>query len=117
MVKIKGNTITMTRGDTLLVAVGMETKNGDTYIPVEGDSLRFALKHKTMNGTKSEFVDDEPLINKPIPIDTCILQLDPADTKPLGFGDYVYDIELTLANGYVDTFIYEAKFTLAPEVH
>lgn len=117
MVKIKGNTITMTRGDTLLVGVGMVLKNGDVYTPVEGDVIRFALKHTTMNSSKSEFNDNEPLILKNIPYDTCILRLDPADTKPLGFGDYVYDIEITMADGYVDTFIHEAKFTLAPEVH
>lgn len=116
MVKIKGNTITMTRGDTLLVGVGMELKNGDIYTPVQGDTLRFALKHPKMNAYKSEYTDAEPLVLKDIPIDTCQLRLEPEDTKSLGFGDYVYDIQLTRADGYVDTFIYEAKFTLAPEV-
>lgn len=107
----------MTRGDTLLVEVGMELKSGGEYIPVEGDSLRFALKHPTMNANKSEYTDPEPLVVKAIPIDTRVLHLEPEDTKSLGFGDYVYDVELTMADGYVDTFISEAKFTLSPEVH
>lgn len=51
-----------------------------------------------------------------IPTSTMILHLDPEDTKDLGFGEYVYDVELTFANGDVDTFINNAKFILAPEV-
>jgi hypothetical protein len=46
-----------------------------------------------------------------------ILELDPEDTKPLPFGSYTYDIEITFANGIVDTFICEARFILTPEVH
>jgi hypothetical protein len=45
-----------------------------------------------------------------------ILHLEPDDTKGLGFGEYVYDVELTFANGDVDTFINNARFSLVPEV-
>ena len=45
-----------------------------------------------------------------------VLRINPADTKALGFGEYTYDIEITFANGDVDTFIHEARFILAPEV-
>lgn len=113
---IKGNTITLTRGDTLRVFVSME-KDGQEYIPETGDSVRFALKHRTMNSSKSEYEDQNPLIYKDIPIDTMILQLDPEDTKPFGFGKYVYDIEITFADGTVDTFITAAPFILSEEVH
>ena len=65
---------------------------------------------------ESEYKDPVPLIEKDIPISTMILNLEPEDTKPFGFGEYVYDIELTFANGLVDTFINNETFILAPEV-
>ena len=56
------------------------------------------------------------LIEKVIPNDTLLLHLLPTDTKELPTGKYVYDIELTNADGEVDTFIPEAKLILTPEV-
>lgn len=116
MVKIDGTKITMTRGDTLLAHVIM-MRDGEAYTPTDGDSIRFALKHTAMNDDRTEYSDQTPLVNKAIPTDTMLLQLNPADTKELGFGTYVYDIEITFADGMVDTFITEAKFILKPEVH
>ena len=84
------------------------TRNGETYIPEQGDSLRFAMK--------KNYTEGEPLIYKVIPTDTLILHLDPEDTKPFPFGDYVYDIEITFADGTVDTFILD-KITLTQEVY
>ena len=115
MIHIEGTTITMTRGDTLTVQIIMIGEN-EPYTPQEGDSLRFALKHPKLNGKRTEYVDPEPLIEKQIPTDTQLLRLDPEDTKGLGFGKYVYDIQLTYADGRVDTFIAEAALELTPEV-
>lgn len=108
MVKIKKNVITMTRGDSLIAKITITDASGDEYIPDENDSIRFALKQS--------FHDAEPLIVKAIPFDTLVLQLDPEDTKPLDIGEYRYDIEITLSNGVVDTFIPWAKFILTEEV-
>lgn len=116
-VKIEGNKITMTRGDTLIAEVFITDSHGDPYYPESGDSIRFALKRPIMTSGNKEYKDREPLIVKTIPINTMILQIDPVDTKPLDFGKYVYDIELTYANGNVDTFITTAPFELSPEVH
>lgn len=113
--KIKKNEITLTRGDTLNVKVDV-LKDGVEYIPEPGDTLRFAMKHPEIRADKMDYVDDEPLILKEIPIDTQILHLDPADTKPFPFGDYVYDIELVFADGTVDTIITSTTFTLTEEV-
>ena len=112
---VKNNKITLTRGDTFVATVEMN-KDGEPYTPQEGDVIRFAVKHPTMNASKTDYADAEPLIEKVIPNGTLILQLDPEDTKPLGFGDYVYDIQITYANGRVDTFITTAQFKLTPEV-
>ena len=114
--RIENQTIYLTRGDTLKVQITIY-KDEDVYNPIEGDTVRFALKHPAMKRDKSDFVDEEPLLVKPIPIDTLILTLDPEDTKSLGFGDYVYDIELTAETGEVDTFIANQKIVLTPEVH
>lgn len=113
---IKGNSITLTRGDTLRLLVSM-SKDGEPYIPDEEDRVRFALKHRDMVADKSDYKDENPLILKNIPIDTMILTLDPADTKELGFGKYVYDIEITFSDGTVDTFITAAPFIISEEVH
>ena len=113
--KITGNTITLTRGDTLRVLVTL-TYDGEEYIPQEGDALQFALKRRLYNAKKTEFLDEEPLILKDIPIDTQTLVLEPEDTKSLGFGQYAYDIQITFADGTVDTFIPNATFYIREEV-
>lgn len=114
---VDGTTITLTRGDTFKCRVDMYNKEtGDPYIPSSEDVIRFAVKHTTMTADKSEYTDQNALISKEIPYDTQILTLDPEDTKPLGFGTYVYDVELTKADGTVDTFITKAKFKLTEEV-
>lgn len=53
---------------------------------------------------------------KDIPIDTMKLVLDPADTKNLSFGKYVYDVQLTKSTGEVDTFITKGMLKLTEEV-
>lgn len=115
MIKIEGTTITMTRGDTLRALIEIK-RNGEIYTPVAGDEIRFALKHPIFNAKKTEYKEEAPLLLKVIPNETLILQLDPEDTKPLGFGDYIYDIQITFTDGTVDTFIPTAQLKLTPEV-
>ena len=115
--KIKKNSISLTRGDTFRAQVTLLTEDGSPYVPTAGDSLRFALKHPQLNSDGTDYADTNPLILKTIPTDTMILELEPEDTKSLGFGDYVYDVEITLEDGTVDTFITAAPFKLTEEVH
>lgn len=106
--KVRNNTIYLTRGDTFKAHLTITYPDGSIYTPVEGDSIRFALK---------ETIDDEEcLIYRAIPIDTMLLVLYPTDTQTLEFGTYVYDIQLTKANGDVDTFITASKFKITAEV-
>lgn len=104
----KNNTIKLTRGDTFVCDIKMTKQDGYPYDPEEGDAIRFAMK--------SNVKDEEPLILKEIPIDTMQLMLNPEDTKELPFGTYWYDIELTKANGMVDTFITKSVLVLGEEV-
>lgn len=112
---IKGTTITLTRGDTLRVKININVDD-EEYTPVAGDSVRFAVKHPQMNSKKTAYKDAQPLLIKTIPIETMILELQPSDTKSLDFGTYVYDIQITFADGTTDTFITQATFKLTPEV-
>ena len=109
MYKIDGTTITLTKGDSFYAEITIKTAAGSVYTPQAGDSVRFALKRF--------YIDAQPLILKQIPTDTLLLYLTPEETKALAVGEYVYDVELTKANGDVDTFIHEAKFIVAYEVH
>lgn len=105
---VSGTTITLTRGDTFRAQISITDRSGSPYVPVEGDSVRFAMK--------ATYNDPEPLINVDIPIDTLILELKPEHTSGLPFGNYVYDIQLTKATGEVDTFITTSKLKLTEEV-
>ena len=114
MYSVNGTAITLTRGDSFYSVLSMK-KNELPYEPQQGDVIQFALKSAQMND-KGEYKDTEPLILKTIPNDTLMLYIAPNDTKQLPFGRYVYDIQITFANGDVDTFISEAPFTLSREV-
>lgn len=116
MLKIENNSITLTRGNSMIAVIDLQTEAGEAWVPQEGDTVKFALKSKRLNVQKTEFLDTEPLIQKDISISDMTLRLAPNDTKSLGFGSYVYDIEVTFSDGYVDTPINNANFELTPEV-
>lgn len=99
--------ISLTRGDYFPCEIKMN-KGEEEYIPVDG-SLRFAVKKRYKDS------DDGVLINKSIPLDTRLLELESADTKELAFGTYVYDIEYTDVSGHSDTFI-KGKLILTEEI-
>ena len=92
----KTKKISLIRGDTLRMQIEILIDD-EPYSPVFGDRVRFAMKQS--------YSSSKVLIHKNIPIDTLVLHLSPNDTKKLPFGSYVYDIEITFANGDVDTFI------------
>lgn len=106
--KVKNTNIYLTRGDTFKAKITITNPDGTIYTPQEGDQIRFAMKE--------DVNDEECLIWRNIPIDTMILELVPGDTKELDYGTYVYDIQLTKANGDVDTFITASKLKLTYEV-
>ena len=116
MVSIDGTNITMTRGDTLVADVAITAPDGTDYTPQSGDVIKFAVKNTTMVGGGADYKDVEPIIEKVIPNDTLQLVLNPEDTKPLKFGEYVYDVSIEFSDGNVDTFITTSPFVLTPEV-
>ena len=109
MFYVDGNDIYLTRGDTMILNVTI-TKDGSSYTPASGDTIRFAMKNRY------EDSDADVLINKNIDMSTMQLTLLPSDTKNLKMGrSYVYDIEFVDASGNVDTFI-KGNFYLGEEV-
>lgn len=110
MYTIKGSSITLTKGDTFVAQVEAY-QNGELYVPQEGDVVRFAMKR--------DLADEQCLIYKNIPIDTMLLRIESNDTKDIKTNPYDnsfwYDIQITFANGDVDTFI-AGVLTLVEEV-
>ena len=115
MYNIVGQSIWLTRGDSFSAEISPQL-NDTTYTPLEDDVIKFYLKRNLIKLDNSGYVDANPLIQKTIPNDTMILEISPSDTKQRAFGDYVYDVELTYADGTVDTFINNALFRIVPEV-
>lgn len=109
MYTVNGTTITLTRGDTFRAIITIYDAQGNEYTPESEDVVRFALKRTVEDRT--------PLILKTIDNETMLLEIEPNDTKQLSFGSYIYDIEITLQDGTVDTFIANAKLNLTVEVH
>ena len=101
MVVINGTTITMVRGDTARITISVNDADGQPYVPVEGDVIRFAAKKK--------YTDADVVIYKLIDTGAMLLVIEPDDTEGLMMGGtkgrYVYDIEITMADGTVDTFV------------
>ena len=100
----KGPTITLTRGDFCSFHVDILDASGNDYELQEGDVVYFTVKQST----KSEQV----LIQK-TGVD---IEIEPEDTQNLQYGSYVYDVQLTYANGRNDTFIGPADFVITEEV-
>lgn len=112
MHSINGTNITLTRGDTLFLKVGMkDSQTHEDITPEEGSSVRFAMK---LNYSDP---DEDIVLLKDISTETMMLEFKPEDTKNLPMGKtYVYDIQYTDAMGHVDTFI-EGKFKIGKEVY
>ena len=103
---IKGKRITLTRGDTLITKVSISNADGTPYEMQEGDSLRFKM---------TDIPGGVALIVKEIPSDTLTLKIDPSDTNVLPFGEYFFDLQLTYANGNVETILAEGQFDVTAE--
>ena len=99
--------ITITRGDSGRVGFRIRM-GGILYEMNEGDRFCF--------GVKRSYADTECLIEKEYTENPFILAIDPEDTKPLGFGSYVWDLQFISTDGYVKTLIAKKDFVITEEV-
>ena len=100
-------TIEMIRGDTAEFDITVTVEEEGQIVPYilqEGDILTFTVK----KSTKVE----EVLIQK----FGEHITINPDDTESLKYGGYKYDVQLTFANGKVDTIIPPHNFILNEEV-
>ncbi len=104
-----GNTIRITRGDSLSITVALTDSDGYEYEPVEGDIINFTVKKSAMSAIT--------LIEKQIDTETLTLELVEADTRDLAFGEYRYEIEVVLPSGEHYTVIKNAPFIIMEELH
>lgn len=105
MFEIRNNKIRITRGDTGIFVIDILDRITDLpYNPESDDKVRFTVK-------KSQY-RNQPLIYK----EGTQIMLDPIDTLSLPYGKYLYDVEITLANGMVQTIIEPNEFEVTSEV-
>lgn len=98
------NDINITRGDTLNLHVELADANGSEWPLAKGDTIAWTVKKTTH--------DKKALISK-TGQDVTIL---PADTSSLEYGGYVYDVQLTTAEGEVHTVVKPSAFNVCEEV-
>ena len=103
----KTGAISLTRGDSFVCNFEAYQEDGTLYELQDGDVVRFAVK--------SDYDDAEPCILKVL--DGYTLQLDPEDTQGLEFGTHQYDVYITYANGFRETYIERKKLKILQEAH
>lgn len=109
MFSISNNKITLTRGDTCRFTIGAtDRKTKETWEPDEKDIIVFTVKRDT---TTKEILLQKQGIS---------VTIHSHDTESWDYGEYVFDVQVTLANGDVDTIIAptdgEPNFFLTDEV-
>lgn len=105
---IKKNIISCTKADSLWTKLELTDSDGNAYVPDPADEIWFSLKGSTDDV-------DEPLVMKRIDPETLELRLNPDDTD-FGPGEFWYDVEVKLTNGFVCTVIPPTKFKITPQV-
>lgn len=115
--KIIGKAFSMVRGDSEDIRITMRQNIGTDESPVfervpfvEGDKVEMTVRKfaeddtKFIHKTVTEFGDGEAFI-----------RINPEDTEAMGFGEYVYDVQITFADGRVKTPVHDCPFTLMKE--
>ncbi|HWS31055.1 MAG TPA: hypothetical protein VN512_13195 [Clostridia bacterium] len=100
----QGNRMRLTRGDTARFSVTVLNPDGTEYTPQEDDVITFTVKKHSAAVTAAITKMGQSIV------------LEPADTSTLDVGEYVWDIDITLANGDVHTIITESKLSLEAAV-
>ena len=103
------NTIHLTRGDTARFSIGriVNTVTNTNYTPTPEDTVTMTIKKTVLQA--------DPCVQIIVPGGE-VLHIKPEDTKAMAFGNYVYDVQLTTADGDVYTIIPPTTFELLKEV-
>lgn len=96
-----GNKMSIVQGDTATFTISV-----DNYTFVEGDKAYFTVR----KDTKDSPVEIQKVITE-FNVHHFIIHLDKESTN-IPVGTYLYDIQLNLADGRVDTIVLPTKFTV-----
>lgn len=99
--------INLTRGDTARLTVDITDSEGRAYEVKEDDILTLTVK--------KNYEDTEPLIQKKV-TGSNLFHIEPGETKGLAFGKYMYDVQLTTADGDNYTVVADSVFNITREV-
>jgi hypothetical protein len=106
MYKVINNKIYITRGDSAPLPLGVTDRDGNPYVVQPDDSVVMTIKKTT---TDMAYLIQKQLVNG-------VFSFVPTDTEGRDYGDYIYDVQLTMANGYTDTIILPSLFRITEEV-
>lgn len=95
----------MTRGDSASISV-----NGLTL--VNGDKVYLTVKENT-NTSDKKF---QKVVTSFTQEGNAVIIIEPSDTKNLNYKTYIYDIQVTKANGSVSTVVKPHEFKIEYEV-
>lgn len=109
MLKISGNKISLTRGDSAYITLIINTNDG-VYTLNEGDEVRVQVRDVPNTGDLI-FEGNIEMIN-----DEIVWHIYPAQTTNLEVATYYWDAQLQTANGDIFTFIPASAFKLLDEV-
>lgn len=98
------NVIRITRGDTGQFKIDLMNIDGSTYELKDGDLVQFTVKKSPAETT---------ILIQKTGVD---IEIEPKDTSNLRYGTYQYDIQVTLADGRVNTVIDPTDFIVTEEV-
>ncbi|KMO86060.1 hypothetical protein AB840_09960 [Megasphaera cerevisiae DSM 20462] len=106
MFKVINNKVYLTRGDSAPLPLDVADKDGNPYTPQSDDVVVLTVKKTTAD---TAYLTQKHLVDG-------VFSFIPTDTESWDYGDYVYDVQLTMANGYTDTIIQPSLFRIMEEV-
>jgi len=103
VLKIVNNKIYLIRGDSGAITVTVLNADGSTRLIQPDDEILMTVRTTPTSEILFQKTGPEIII-------------EPEDTAALAFGTYCYDVQITLADGTVDTVIPKNEFVVLEEV-
>lgn len=110
--EVAGTDVTMIRGDSESMLVSMKKKKTKEKVPfIEGDTVYLTIRDQL---TSKDQIFQQIITE--FDEGNAFFVFNPADTNDLRPKDYIYDVQLTAADGTVTTVIKPSTFTIEGDV-